>query len=79
MVTDTFLTLNRHEVWCADTRPGVCLGNWVETRAASSQLSLPARFDATTTMRADYSPTVRLLLCRSSCMWSLNDTAFDVV
>lgn len=47
---------------CPGVRPGVCLGNWVETRAASSQLSLPAKFNATTTMRSDYSPAVSFLL-----------------
>ena len=39
----------------------MCLGNWVEDRAASSVHQTPARFDATTTTRADYSPAVRLL------------------
>lgn len=51
-------------VLCPGVRPGVCLGNWVETRAVSSQLSVPAKFDATSTMRSDYSPAVSfLLLC----------------
>ena len=37
------------------------MGNWVETRVATNCPQLPARFDATTTQRADYNPQVRLL------------------
>lgn len=45
-------------------RPGVCMGNWVEARAASAASAQPAslRFKANTTMRADYNPSV------SSCL-----------
>ncbi|DBA88532.1 hypothetical protein WJX79_000348 [Trebouxia sp. C0005] len=40
-------------------QPGVCMGNWVETRAASAGSAQPASlsFNANTTMRADYNPS----------------------